>query len=239
MLKFVGGSTPERAHGLNRLGLIQEIVRLHNGQRQEARYFGFMTASGEQSLSQAKAALESGNKDQVNYVAAQGISGDNGVHYSVKYMLKPASYRWSNVDEFAQSIQTDLAGERSQKYRESLGDSPATFLYSIRSAVLSSDSRSESHFMHNGKFFRMVTVKTTDKRVAGQLLKKSLIADVSSLVRLNGTIYNDVTHEESSFSLWFDKSDPNDLPLRFEFRPKSYLRLQFDAVPTPVSRRKK
>jgi hypothetical protein len=48
---------------------------------------------------------------------------------------------------------------------------------------------------------------------------------------MNTTIHNEKTNESSSFRLWFEADSPNFLPLRFEFKPKSYLRLVFDAEP--------
>lgn len=166
VLKFVAGSTPERAHGLNRLGLMQEVVRLNEGEKPESEYFGFMTASGEESLAQAKAALETDRKDKVNYVAAQGASRNNMVRYAIKYMLKPSSYRWSNAGEFSHDIQTDFFTGEPLHYREVHGDSATTFLYSVHAAIVGDSARAESRFMHNGKFFRMRTTKTPDKRVA-------------------------------------------------------------------------
>ena len=61
-LRFLSGSTPERAHGLNRFGFIQENVAQANRATISADYFGLMTANGEESLSDAKAALNSNGK---------------------------------------------------------------------------------------------------------------------------------------------------------------------------------
>lgn len=83
MIKFVSGSTPERAHGLNRLGLIQEVVRKREGEKPESEYFGFMTASGEESFAQAKAALEASGKDKMSYVVAEGSARGDDVRYAV------------------------------------------------------------------------------------------------------------------------------------------------------------
>ncbi|HEX4231127.1 MAG TPA: hypothetical protein VHZ07_20790 [Bryobacteraceae bacterium] len=231
VMKFVSGSTPERAHGLNRLGLIQEVVRSHQGEKPESEYFGFMTASNEESFAQAKAALQSQGKGEASYVAAEGSSRGNDVRYAVKYMLKPSSYRWSNAGEFTRDVQADFFGGDPLHYRETHGDSAATFLYSVREAIMGDAVQSESRFMHNGKFFRMQTVKAQDKRIGGEFVKAGLTANAGGIVRLNGTIRNEKSGEETSFRLWFDKQSSNELPLRFEFRPKSYLKLQFDADP--------
>lgn len=231
VMKFVSGSTPERAHGLNRLGLIQEVVRTREGEKPESEYFGFMTASKEESLTQAKAALQSQGKGEVSYVAAEGSSRGNDVRYAVKYMLKPSSYRWSNAGEFTRDVQAGFFGGDPLHYRQTHGDSAATFLYSVREAILGEAVQSESRFMHNGKFFRMQTAKAPDKRIGEEFVKTRLTANAGNIIRLSGTIHNEKSGEETSFRLWFDKQSSNELPLRFEFRPKSYLKLQFDADP--------
>ena len=54
-LQFAGGSWPQKAHGVNRLGFIQETVtEKSNGEPVDARYFGFMTSSAEKNFDQAK-----------------------------------------------------------------------------------------------------------------------------------------------------------------------------------------
>jgi len=231
VIKFVSGSTPERAHGLNRLGLIQEVVRKRDGEKPESEYFGFMTASGEESLAQAKAALEASGKDEVSYVAAEGSSHGDDVRYAVKYMLKPSSYRWSKASEFTRDIQADFFGGEPLHYREVHGDSAATFLYSVRAAIIADAARSESRFMHNGKFFRMTTTKAPDRRIGEEFVRTGLASDAQTIMRLTGNIHNEQSGAETSFRLWYDKQSTNELPLRFDFRPKSYLKLQFDADP--------
>ena len=42
---------------------------------------------------------------------------------------------------------------------------------------------------------------------------------------------NEKTHESTPFRLWFESGSPNFLPLRFEYKPKGYLKLVFDAEP--------
>lgn len=146
-------------------------------------------------------------------------------------MLKPSSYRWSKASEFTRDIQEDFFGGGPLHYRESHGDSAATFLYSVRAAILTDTVRSESRFMHNGKFFRMTITKSLDRRTGEEFVRTGLAADAQSIVRLAGSIHNEQSGAETSFRLWYDKQSTNELPLRFEFRPKSYLKLQFDVDP--------
>ena len=67
----MSGSTPERAHGLNRFGFIQENVEQKNRMMVAADYFALMTASAEESCTEAKAALNATNGPQVPFVAAR------------------------------------------------------------------------------------------------------------------------------------------------------------------------
>src|SRR5579883_1798259 len=50
--RFGGGSFPARAHNLNRLGFIEEVVIETGAGPVEAAYFGFMTSSPEESLNE-------------------------------------------------------------------------------------------------------------------------------------------------------------------------------------------
>jgi hypothetical protein len=232
ILKFVSGSTPERAHGLNRLGLIQEVIRSREGVGPESEYFGFITSNGEESLAQAKKSLEENVKDKVNYAAAEGSLRGSNVRYAVRNMLLPSSYRWSNAQEFAREVQTDFFAGSGPVYHESSGKPANTFLYAVRSAILSNDPKSEMRVMHNSKFFHMKTEKALDQKVGEELRKEGVAEDAAHVMRLNGTIRNEKTNEETTYKLWYEEGSPNMLPLRFEFRPKSYLKLVFDADPT-------
>jgi hypothetical protein len=232
ILKFVSGSSPERAHGLNRLGLIQEVIRFREGAGPESEYFGFITSNGEESLAQAKKSLNENAKDKVNYAAAEGSLHGSNIRYAVRNMLLPSSYRWSNAQEFAREVQTDFFAGSGPVYHESTGKPANTFLFAVRAAILSNESKSEMRVMHNGKFFHMRTEKALDRKVGEELRKEGVTEDAARVIRLNGTIRNEKTNEETTYKLWYEEGSPNMLPLRFEFRPKSYLKLVFDADPT-------
>jgi hypothetical protein len=48
-------------------------------------------------------------------------------------------------------------------------------------------------------------------------------------MRLNGSIQNLATRAKTPFRLWFEPG--REMPLRFEYRAKSYLNLIFEYVP--------
>jgi hypothetical protein len=108
VLQFVSGSSPDRAHGLNRMCLIQEVVREQDAGVQSS-YFGFMTSSGEESISQAKTALEDAKRGkQVPFTVAQGSASGSSMCYSIWQVQLPASFQWSDFVEMLRQVQEQL-----------------------------------------------------------------------------------------------------------------------------------
>jgi hypothetical protein len=64
-------------------------------------------------------------------------------------------------------------------------------------------------------------VKSADSQVGAELVRAGQIASQENATRLAGLIRSVKTSSETPFSVWYDASSPNFLPLRFEFRPKS------------------
>ena len=106
-----------------------------------------------------------------------------------------------------------------------------------RSALMSPAPRTEQSIVHNGNIFRLKIVKSNDPKVGTELTRAGQIASQENATRMAGVIRNLKTGSETPFFVWYDASSPNVLPLRFEFRPKSYLKLTFqaDKGPTPHS----
>jgi len=53
-LHFAGGSIPERAHGIVYAGSMEESILEQDSSTVEASYFGFITASQDETLEQAR-----------------------------------------------------------------------------------------------------------------------------------------------------------------------------------------
>ncbi len=230
VLRFVSGSSPERAHGLNRMGLIQEVVREEGARPAESSYFGVMTFSGEESVSQGRAALGDAKRGKdAPYTVAQGLTSGSSMRYSICQVQLPASFRWSDSADMLRQIQEQLKSQTRpaplvMSAREP-GNQPAelrTFLYAMRSALMSPATKTEQTIVHNGGVFRLTIVKSTDSKVGAELASAGLIASVDNATHVAGVIKNLKTHSETMFSAWYDSSSTNILPLRFEFRPKSY-----------------
>jgi hypothetical protein len=230
-LRFLSGSTPERAHGLNRFGFIQEHVEELNRATVTADYFGLMTANGEESLSDAKAALETKGGQNVPFVAARAVIDQQKTDYSVRHMLLPSSFRGSNADELLQRVQAEFAlaaPGQVDKTEQLNGQSTGTFLNSLRQAIVTDADSYDSRIVFNGKTFRFRALKRNDTKAGAEFQKGGLTESAQNVMMLNGSLRNEKTNETTTFRLWFEKGSANFLPLRFEFKPKSYLRLVFD-----------
>jgi len=217
-LEFLSGSIPERAHGLNRFGFIQENIKERDRVCAEADYFGLMTASGEESFSQAKAALDAKSKTTA-FVAAQATINPETARYSIRHLNLSSSYRGANADQLLGQVHDsfDHAEKGQQEHTQALhGDALGTFLYSVREAMLADSDKLQTRFIYNGKTFTMHSEKRKDMKVGQELQTAGLIDTPSSTVMLTGAIRNEKTSEVTNFRLWFDSASPDPLPLRFE-----------------------
>jgi hypothetical protein len=236
-LRFLSGSDPARAHGLNRFGFIQEQVN-QCGSAKESSYLGLMTASAEESLQDAKKALNSKQQGDVTFVAAQGVVKQDTAHYSVRHLLLPASYGTSNVAQLTRRLQTEFASPKPAEPEKTLklgqGEN-ATFLWSVWEAMRSEGKTFAESFTYNGKTFQLKMEKHADPKAGAELERSGLASSASEIVVLN-CVLKGQNGQASTFRVWFDNNNPNLLPLRFEFRPKSYLRLVYEAtVPKTVN----
>jgi hypothetical protein len=239
-LRFLSGSTPERAHGLNRFGFIQENVQQANRATVSADYFGLMTANGEESLSDAKAALDSKTGEQVPFIAARAFIDADKTSYSVRQLLLPASYRGSNADQLLETVQASFVAPAPGQKDETKalnGQATGTFLNSLRQAIVADGKSYQSRIVFNGQTFQFHAAKRADAKTGADLRKAGLTTAPDGIMLLSGALRNEKTNEVSSFRLWFEKDSENFLPLRFEFKPKSYLRLVFDMEPLIESTR--
>jgi hypothetical protein len=231
-LQFLSGSYPAQAHGLNRFGFIQEKIHERNHKCAEADYFGLITASGEESLAQAKAAMEAKGQERTPFVAAQASIDSASARYDIRHMMLPSSYLGSNADQLLSEVRASfLRPEAGQveKHEALHGEFMGTFLYSLREAMLARGKSYEARFLYNGKTFQLHSDKRHDEKVGHELQRAEVTADAATVTQLDGKITNVETREITTFRLWFDSASDDLLPLRFEFRPKSYLRLVFTA----------
>lgn len=219
-LTFHAGSLPERTRGLNRLGFIQELVRQMEDGKLQSSYFGFITSSPEQSLDQAKAAL--GNPAQgaaVPYMAVEGTANASKAQYELYQIELPSNWNYSRCTEIVGQVRDFLAKKTLKPARAeatSAVESPRTFLFAVREAMRSKQPRFQTAFLYNGKTYRLDVEKSPETKRGPKAQ------------RLNGNIQNAKTGEKTPFKLWFEEG--NDLPLRFEYKARTYLSLAFERI---------
>ncbi|MFN0106216.1 MAG: hypothetical protein ACKV2U_29515 [Bryobacteraceae bacterium] len=214
-LEFGAGSLPEKAAGLNRLGIFEETVVERSNRVESAEYAGFMTTSKEKDLNEAKSALASG--DALTFTAVRG-SIKGGVFSSrlLRVTGLPAK-TWVNRDELKSHVLSRLAESGGEgRQNAPLGGEPCSpFLYAVREAMRTTAANDTRRFAHNGKIHRLRTKKSQARQ--GEM-------------EMEGKIDDEKGAELSSFKLWFAADKPQAGPLRFEFRPRSFLRLRFERV---------
>src|ERR1017187_2947412 len=71
-LFFAAGSDPKRAHGLNRLGWMREVVAGSDSNPSEATYFGVLSSSPEESLDHARKSVDAQPAGRGIFAAANG-----------------------------------------------------------------------------------------------------------------------------------------------------------------------
>lgn len=217
-LEFGAGSLPERAAGLNRLGMFEETIVEAGETLESALYFGFMTASNEKDLGEAKTALQAGAASTFTTIRGQ-IAGGKLSNRLLKIRDLPA-ISWANREELRTAIRERLADEtnrEAQLVTSTLTEAPCSpFLHAMRCAMRCRDAQSHARFLHSGKVHLLRTSRKASEK--------------AGVTEMEGRIFDGGGKELSHFKLWFEENGAAKGPLRFEFRPRSFLRLSFERV---------
>lgn len=227
-LEFAAGSLPERAAGLDRLGAFEESIVEMSGQLAQATYFGFMTASNERSLDQARAALQA---KATGFTAICGRIFEGRVWNRLARLSDLPATPWFEHRALAGQVRRKLE-ETAVAEREmapAAGAPLVTFLYAVRAAMRSASAASEHRFVHNGEALCLRTQKRADPQQGAAFVAKGL-ARSAQVDQLTGHILHPSGRPLSTFQLWFEPGSPGPAPLRFEFRARSFLRLAFERV---------
>ena len=229
-LWFAAGSAPERARGLNRLGYFHEVVVERGPAVVESAYFGLMTSSTEESLDDAKAALGANGKDGVAYTAVEGSAAGTSCAYRLYQMKLPSAYNFSKYEDVIRQVKGVLARNEIQPSRKetAASETAQTFLYAVREAMRSQQQRIAAPFLFNGKRYKLEVERSADSKMGQQFVTRKVTANGARVMRLNGSIQNLATGSKTPFKLWCEPG--RELPLRFEYKAKSYLSLAFEYV---------
>lgn len=214
-LQFAAGSVPSRARGLNRLGFIHEVCGPEG-----SRYFGFMTASGEESFAEARRALEEPGGEEAPYTAISGHVGGGLARSRVCRFLFPARLSWADWDRLlpaACAAFEDSSGGEPETARPCSGRFQESFLAALHRAMLAGPGRAEYSFVYGARDLTLQASVNRDAKLA--------------FLRLEGKIFHGAK-TLSSFRLWYSPSRL--VPERIEIQPRSFLRLVLRAEPPPA-----
>jgi hypothetical protein len=206
-LQFAAGSSPAQSHGLNRFGILHEAA-VERGDGTELSFAGLMTRSGEESFEQGRKALLS-RGHAAEGVIARGTTFGSTIQTWIDNIALSPDCDWSNVN---QTLGDALRQEPSAPARETASGPATTFLHAMREAALCGEAVQRRRFIHAGKSYWLETRRRPDRplELAG------------AIHDLNGT-------RRAEFRTSYAAGDESGIPMRIEYRPRSFLRLTFEA----------
>ena len=210
-LQFAAGSTPARAHGLNRFGILREAIVQHGaetGNATELSFAGLMTRSREESFEQGRKALASAASGG-ECVVARGKTSGAIMQTWIDTFAAAADCHWTNLGA---ALGQALQQEPRTIPRETVPGSTTTFLNAMRDAALCQEAVVRRQFMHAGKQYWLETRRS---------------AENSS--ELAGAIHDLNGARCAEFRTIYAAGDESGIPIRIEYRPRSFLRLTFEA----------
>ncbi|MCL4783040.1 MAG: hypothetical protein KJZ70_08415 [Bryobacterales bacterium] len=234
-ISFLAGSNPEKAGGVNRFGYIEEVVLEESSVPAEAAYFGMMTSSPESSFESARSALGEANRKQAYYAGIDGsLKASRSVSTAAAFAAS-GQYTWFGHPPLTSLMKRALLDESSKVTKESRTNPrwsvPVTFLYAVSEAMRQPENKRRARYIYHGREFELETSREPDAKKGAVFQESGLVKNWASVLRLEGRSKQIATGETTSFTIWQDSVDTNALPLRFEFQPKSFLKLTFERDP--------
>lgn len=236
-LGFGGGSWPDKAHGLNRLGYIHETVVESVGGLSQSSYFGFMSTSQEERLEEARAAINQSQQEAI-FSAIRGETRPGTYSARFTRFLSKDAVNWRFWRKVADAAQKSFDGECLSK-REERGapGNPEmvlpTLLYSLLRVRETGFAPLRTTFIYGGVQRSLETSAAPDAKTGDKLRQRGIVMNAKSVVRMAGTIRNLKLGTKTHFSVWWDRDSNSPLPVRIELEPKSFLRLAFEADHEP------
>ncbi|MCS7023836.1 MAG: hypothetical protein NZV14_03460 [Bryobacteraceae bacterium] len=226
--QFAAGSIPSKAAGLNRLGYLEEEVRLDASGRRRANYFGVMTASQEETFEQARQAVRQTGASEKTFVAMRGEIDQSVVRNCTTVLTFDHCPGWPHVDQLAGQCRQSLA---NLQLSETGAHSPLTFLHALYEAMRSGGEQKQ-RFCHSGKPYVLHTRARKDPKSGSDFLERGLVEREDDVWNLEGQIHKGHPAgrgaPSSTFQIWYAHQAPAVKPLRFTLKPKSFLKLSFE-----------
>jgi hypothetical protein len=206
-LQFAAGSWPDRSSGLNRFGVLQEVVINRQTGRPDCCFRGLITASKEEDLGEVRKALRSSART-VEVILARGLASGGHMRTWTEAAAIPPDHTWVEASAMLGGLVRDEP--RDGAHEVEVGGA-TTFLAAMRSAALWCQLAFDCPFVHAGKLYALEA-----SRRAG------------APGELTGVIRNNRGHKSAEFRVSYAAGDGSGIPIRIEYRPKSFLRLIFE-----------
>jgi hypothetical protein len=174
----------------------------------ELAFAGLMTRAREESFEQGRKALASGAHDAEGVMARGRMFGPTIQTWIESIGLTP-DCDWSNLNE---TLCDALRHEPLTTPRETTSGPVTTFLYAMRSVGLCRDAVVRQQFTHAGKLYWLETRRQPEHPL-----------------ELAGAIYKTSGARCAEFRTTYAAGDQSGIPIRIEYRPRSFLRLTFEA----------
>lgn len=231
-VRFAAGSLPERAHGLSRLGFIEETRLSREGRPEHVGYFGFMTTSEERSVREARRALNPAASGCTRYSVMAGTLTAVDTESRKASFCADGLYSWANWGDLTGRAQAALGMPvlavlpPTPEKTSVAGAMP--MLCALVDAIREDAEAGRRTFVWGARRYTLSTRKEVDAGMGSRLAARGLTARPEAIARLTGAVRG--AGKQSNFRLWFEHGADNPLPLRIEYRPRSFLYLIFEAV---------
>jgi len=196
-LFFAAGSDPARAHGLNRVGWIREVIRESNSIPTEAQYFGVMTASPEESLEHARKSISTPAASRSMYSAVSGRNTPGDSRSAITHFELAAGALWSDrrLIEAAQSTFQDKVEWRETSWPDTKNQIPPTFLFELARLLGQRAQHAAGRYVYNEQEYLL------ELDAPGKPGSKA-----DRLLPVHGKIRNQRTGGLTTFSVWMADS---------------------------------
>jgi hypothetical protein len=252
--EFFAASRPERARGLNRLGFLREAVWLERDGVHWTAHLGVVSSSREATLEEAEARLDQPDRVEA-YSVLDGFtdrarSRSAIVHLDLEGTWLTADALYDDLRPHWETAEPDdepvLENESGRVYREPVGFLGA-IQHSLRVAAADvaqygSPRQFRYRFVHRSKlFFLDLEGHSLDNDRRRRYAEAGLVEPGVLVHKLDYRIVNSEGDSVQSFELWAkllatgsDALAAPILPLAFEFRARSFLKLKAVRVPGSV-----
>lgn len=227
-LEFAAASDPKRAHGLDRLGWIREVVVEADGAVRRAGVLGIMSDSPEETAEEARTALTNDpNAEKLVAIDSSHSGGREGRTRSRVIRFRAPRGKCNDGEDLPDLARSSFRSS-SVEWEEidwpQAETAPATFLYALKRTLEQGGGAAE--YVWNQNRYAMRIQREPDTSASSEF--------GTSVDRVRGELRNITQNlRPLRFQLWVSHDPVLPMPFRIEFQPRSFLRLTLEAVNLP------